>query len=101
MHSLNIISSVNSRNSKAQWQGKDINTNEHLYFYLKDPIFANDFFKGKYPVKTTENDDRMDVLIEYKTSKITKKTEHNAKKVFKFNDAEIAEIPSDLSFENV
>lgn len=67
---------------------------------MRDENFKKDFLSGKYPLKESNNDDRMTVLVEYKRQEkngeiVSKEVCINT--VFSFNDIEITPMPTDQS----
>jgi hypothetical protein len=100
LHELIITSPVSSAKSDAQWQGRDKLTSQNVYFRMEDNQFLFDFLNnGKYPIKESQKEDEITVLIKYKIHRITKKEEHSAVKVYRFNQIEIENIPEEFSVE--
>lgn len=104
LHELVIVAPVNIKNSTQQWRTKDKITGGILNFFMEDKEFLLDYLNGKFPLKETESDDVMVVMVEYRkiyehgTEKIIRK---NAIKVFKINDNDLDKIPNDLSVEGI
>jgi len=96
-----IVQPVTTNNSKNQWHGKDKVTKTAISFYMKDKIFLNNFLKGKYPIKTSNEDDIAVIGIEFKKEldeKSGKEKEiRSALKVYQWNDKELEELPEDYS----
>ena len=85
------------------WCFQDSFSKKDINAYMEDEEFKESFFKGHYPLKTSFHDDKVTILIEAITdveggSKT--KTRFNVKKVYKFNDIDIAPIPSSVDKYN-
>lgn len=86
------------------WCFQDSFSKKDINAYMEDEEFKESFFKGHYPLKTSFHDDKVTILIEAITDVEggikTKKTRFNVTKVCKFNDIDIAPIPSSVDKYN-
>lgn len=82
------------------WGLKDSATKNTINAHMRDESFKKDFLSGKYPLKQTNKDDRMTVLVEYKRQEkngeiVSKEICINT--VYSFNDTEITPMPTNQS----
>ncbi len=104
IHELIIVSPVTAKNAKNMWKAKDKNTGEIINFYLRDDEFHWDFIAGQHPIKAKEKDDEITALIRYEhtfKNGILIETKKNAIKIYRFNETQIAEIPTNLESQNI
>lgn len=104
IHQLRVVSSVNTIDSKAQWQLQDTQTRRFLKAHLKDDDFRQNFFNGKYPLKIHETDDVIIAMIEYRKASVEgsiKIIERNIIKIYKFNNIVFDDVPSYLTISSV
>ena len=66
---------------------------------MRDDAFKKSFLNGKHPLKQSQNDDHMTVLVEYKKQEKNGEVEIkevSINTVYSFNDIEIMSIPAKL-----
>lgn len=96
LHDVVITSSVNVNNVDNQWKLRDVESKKKISAYMRDGEFKDKFLNGFYPLKKSNNDDLLKVLIEQKWEmKNGEKTkvEQCIHSVYEFNGEFIKEIP--------
>ncbi len=100
LQELTIYKPVNIP-SDNQWSFKDNKTKQNLSANIIDEEFKNSFLLGKYPLKSTKNNDIIIALVRYERQMINGEEKVIGKKidtVFQFNDIVIKPIPEQLLF---
>lgn len=100
LQELTIYKPVNIP-SDNQWSFKDNKTKQNLNAHIIDEEFKNNFLLGRYPLKSTKNNDVIVALVRYERQMINGEEKIIGKKidtVFKFNDISIKSIPEKWLF---
>ncbi|MFT7144985.1 MAG: hypothetical protein ACI9TY_000837 [Alphaproteobacteria bacterium] len=96
-----IIASPYIIDDDKKWKLINVENGQTISVSMGDEQFKNGVLNGKYPLKKSENDDYIYVLIEkkyeYKNGTLRLK-ETIANDVYTFNDEELEAIPENLRF---
>lgn len=104
LHELVIVAPVDVKNETQQWRMQDKQSGAAISFFMKDNQFLVDFLSGKFPLKKTEEDDTMIVMVKYIIQRergIEKIVRKEATKVYKINQKELSPLPNDTSIEGI
>ena len=80
---------------------RKVKTGQNLNASITDEEFKKDFLLGKYPLKSTRNNDTIVALVRYERQMLNGEEINLAKKidtVFKFNETIIKPIPEQFIF---
>ncbi len=104
LHELIVVAPVNIKNKTQQWKMKDKENGEPINFFMEDRKFLLDYLTGDYPLKETEKDDVMVVMVKYDKKMengLEKVIKKEAIKVYKINNEELSPVPKDTTIEGI
>jgi hypothetical protein len=98
-----IISPVDV-DKDIKWELQDKKTKSAIKAHMRDDAFKKSFLSGHYPLKASNADDQMKVLVEYqkqeKNGEIETK-EVSIHTVYSFNNTEITPVPRSVKISQV
>lgn len=100
LHELIVYKPINIP-SDNQWSFKDNKTQSIINATINDEGFKNGFLSGKYPLKSSKQNDIIIALLRYKRKMINGEEKIVGKEidtVFKFNDKNIKPLPDNILF---
>jgi len=98
-----VISPVDV-DKEIKWELQDKKTKSAIKAYMRDDAFKKSFLNGRYPLKESNADDQMKVLVEYKKQEKNgdvETKEVSIHTVYSFNDTKIAAVPRNLKTSQV